>query len=252
MSGAGSPTPGPAARRAVKRVLTVVHQEQSTCGKVGEFLTERGYRLERRCPNLGDPLPTDLSGYAAAVVFGGPQSANDDHLPGIRAELQWLERRALPAALPLLGICLGAQQIARVLGARVGPHGDGLVEIGYSEILPTGADPAFLARPTMFYQWHSETFEIPTDALHLAANEAFPGQAFRYDGRVYGLEFHPEMTLSMIDRWCTSERGAAKLALRGAQSHAEQRAGYQRNAAASDRWLADFLDRHLLAGPDAD
>jgi GMP synthase (glutamine-hydrolysing) len=88
-----------------KQVLTIVHQEHSNPGRVGELLVERGCCLDRRCPNLGDPLPDDLSGYAAAVVFGGPQSANDDHLAGIRAELDWLGRTALPAGVPLLGIC---------------------------------------------------------------------------------------------------------------------------------------------------
>ena len=92
-----------------KQVLIVVHQERSTPGKVGEQLEARGYALDRRCPNLGDPLPADLSPYAATVVFGGPMSANDDHLPGIKAELDWLERTAIPADGPVLGICLGAQ-----------------------------------------------------------------------------------------------------------------------------------------------
>ena len=137
------------------------------------------------------------------MVFGGPQSANDDHLPGIRAELDWLERTALPSDRPLLGICLGAQMIARVLGAKVGPHPDGLVEIGYHTIHPTAAGQAYLEGPTLFYQWHRETFEIPCGAVHLAHNEAFNGQAFRYNGHVYGLEFHPEMTRAMIERWTT-------------------------------------------------
>ena len=104
-----------------KRVLMIVHQEHSNPGRVGELLEARGYALNRRCPSLGDPLPDDLAPYAAAIVFGGPQSANDDHLPGIKAELDWLERKALPADVPLLGICLGAQMIARVLGARPDP-----------------------------------------------------------------------------------------------------------------------------------
>ena len=102
-----------------ERVLIVVHQEHSNPGRVGELLVERGCALDRRCPSLGDPLPDDLAPYRVAIVFGGPQSANDDHLPGIKAELDWLERTALPADLPLLGICLGAQMIARVLGAVI-------------------------------------------------------------------------------------------------------------------------------------
>lgn len=113
-----------------RRILIVVHQEHSTPGRVGELLEAQGCTLDRRCPNLGCGLPRDLSPYRACVVFGGPQSANDDHLPGIRAELDWLERTVLPSDRPVLGICLGAQMIARVLGAKVGPHPDGLVEIG--------------------------------------------------------------------------------------------------------------------------
>lgn len=230
-------------------VLIVVHQEHSTPGKVGEFLIRRGYALDRRCPNLGDPLPDRLDDYAAALVFGGPMSANDDHMDGIKAELDWLERTALPSDRPLLGICLGAQQIARVLGAKVGPHQDERVEIGYVDVRPTGACTRFLQEPTVFYQWHSETFEIPKDAVHLAENDAFPGQAFRYGDRVYGIEFHPEMTLEMIDRWSTSENGSARIvefAGRGAQPREQHLLGYRQHAEGSDRWLHHFLDDHLL------
>ena len=231
--------------------MIIVHQEESTPGRVGEFLSARGYALDRRCPSIGDPLPVDLADYAASIVFGGPMSANDDHLPGIRAELDWLEKHALPAGRPLLGICLGGQQIARVLGARVGPHHDGLVEIGYYEVLPTEHGAGFLDCPTVFYQWHSETFDIPHGAEHLAHNENFPGQAFRYDGNTYAIEFHPEMTREMVDKWCRSELGAPKLALPGAQPHDAHLKGYDRYAKETDHWLGKFLDEQLLtADPD--
>lgn len=231
-----------------RKILIIVHQENSTPGRVGEFLSARGYDLDRRCPNMGDPLPTDLSCYAASIVFGGPMSANDDHLPGIRAELDWLEGHALASGRPLLGICLGGQQIARVLGARVGPHCDGLVEMGYYEVSPTESGGDFLECPKSFYQWHSETFEIPDGAEHLAHNDNFPGQAFRYDGCVYAIEFHPEMTREMVDNWCRSERGAPKLSLPGAQPHEAHLEGYDRYAQETDRWLGWFLDERLLPG----
>ena len=233
-----------------RRVLIVVHQEHSTSGRVGELLEARGCSLDRRCPNLGDPLPDTLSDYAAAVVFGGPQSANDDHLPGIRAELDWLERKALPADLPLLGICLGAQMIARVLGAKVGRHPEGLVEIGYHTIHPTTAGEAYLDGPTIFYQWHKETFEIPRDAVHLAHNDVFDGQAFRYNEHIYGIEFHPEMTRAMIERWTSSDKGSRMLSWRGAQAREAQLEAYERHAPITDRWLDWFLRVRLLRERD--
>jgi GMP synthase (glutamine-hydrolysing) len=229
-----------------RRILIILHQATSTPGRVGEMLVARGYQLDRRCPSEGDPLPERLDDYDASVVFGGPQSANDDHLPGIAAELRWLERSALPSGLPLLGICLGAQQMARVLGATVGPHPDGHVEIGYHPIHPTGACEHFMADAGHFYQWHSETFEIPRSAVHLAYNEAFSGQAFRYGECAYGIEFHPEMTREMVQKWCASETGSAKLALPGAQAFPEQLRDFDRHALYTDAWLDRFLD--LLLG----
>lgn len=228
------------------RILIIVHQAHSTPGRVGEMLGARGFRLDRRVPNLGDPLPRSLEGYAGAIVFGGPMSANDDHLPGIRAELDWLPG-AIDSGKPVVGICLGAQLMARTLGARVGGHPHGLVEIGYYEVRPTGAGAAHFEGPTTFYQWHSETFDLPAGAVHLAENDAFPAQAFRYDGNAFGLEFHPEMTLEMIERWTTSEGGAPKLGLNGAQPRHRHLEGYRRHAPGSDRWLARFLDDLFVA-----
>jgi GMP synthase (glutamine-hydrolysing) len=103
----------------------------------------------------------------------------------------------------------------------------------------------------MFYQWHRETFEIPAGAVHLAHNEAFDAQAFCYDGHAYGLEFHPEMPLAMIERWTGSEKGSAMLTLPGAQPREVQLEAYQRCAAVTHRWLGRFLDERLL-GPAAD
>lgn len=229
-----------------RKVLTVVHQENSTWGKVGEILLARGFELDRRCPCLGDELPPVVDDYAACVVFGGPQSANDDHDPGIRRELNWIEGVALIGDRPILGICLGAQQIARVLGGVVGAHPEGRVEIGYTEVRPTTTAGSFLTGPTIFYQWHAETFSIPQSAVHLAENEHFPGQAFSYRNNVYAVEFHPEMTREMVDDWSGSDEGSPKLTLPGAQGREQQMTGYERFADGSDAWLRRFLGELFL------
>ncbi|MFO1352628.1 MAG: hypothetical protein U1F68_18940 [Gammaproteobacteria bacterium] len=117
-------------------VLAIVHQKTSQTGRIGAKLEARGYAIEMRCPMLGHGLPERLDDYAAVLVMGGPMSANDDHLLGIRAELDWLPV-VLGAAKPYLGVCLGAQLLARALGARVSPHDEGLTEVGYFPVYAT-------------------------------------------------------------------------------------------------------------------
>ena len=141
--------------------------------------------------------------------------------------------------------------MARVLGAKVGPRGDGIVEIGYWPVSPTAQGAAFLPETTTFYQWHSETFEIPSAAIHLAESESFAGQAFSYAGPAFGIEFHPEITREMVNRWCTSERGSPKLALTGAQPHEAHLASPARSAGEARGWLDHFLDNYFLAAREA-
>ncbi|MFQ5956034.1 MAG: GMP synthase, partial [Kiloniellales bacterium] len=142
------------------KILLVVHQETSDTGRVGTKLAARGHGLDVRCPMQGDPLPEHMEGHAGAVVFGGPMSANDEHLPGIRAELEWLTS-LLDTGKPFLGICLGAQILGRVLGARVELHPEGMAEIGYFTVRPTAAADGFLDGPLTVYHWHREGVELP-------------------------------------------------------------------------------------------
>ncbi|MEO1865029.1 MAG: glutamine amidotransferase, partial [Pseudomonadota bacterium] len=105
----------------------------------------------------------------------------------------------------------------------------------------------FLQEETYFFQWHSETFEIPQDAVHLARNNQFNGQAFSYADHAFAIEFHPEITREMINRWCTSERGKPKLKLEGAQSLDQQLASHAVHSAAARNWLDHFLDDYLFS-----
>ncbi|PSN77160.1 glutamine amidotransferase, partial [filamentous cyanobacterium CCP4] len=164
---------------------------------MGEVLKSLGFSLDVRCPALGQPLPATLEGHSAVVVFGGPMSANDDHLDFIRQELDWIAI-ALASDKPYLGICLGAQLLARTLGAAVVAHPAGQREIGYYPIVPTAAGRDLLPGPLMVYQWHQEGFTLPTGSQLLATGALFPHQAFRYGQRAYGLQFHPEITATMV------------------------------------------------------
>jgi len=224
------------------RALLVVQSRGSRPGRLGRMLRSRGYALDLRCPNEGDALPAQVEGHAGVIVLGGPMSANDDHLPGVRAQLDWLPG-VVRSTTPFLGVCLGAQLLARTLGARVAPHPQGLAEIGYFPLEPLPGTEPFFAGPMNAYQWHLEGFELPPGATLLARGERFPNQAYRFGRHAFGIQFHPEVTLGVMERWM---HGAAhRLALPGAQQPGEQRAGQRRHDRAMRRWLDRFLDAWL-------
>jgi GMP synthase (glutamine-hydrolysing) len=225
-------------------IVLVVHQEQSDPGRIGAMLAARGLTLDIRRPACGDALPERFDAIRGAVVFGGPMSANDDHLSFIRQELDWLGR-VRAAGLPFLGICLGAQLMARAGGAAVAPRADDRHEIGYVEIAPTPPGRDYFPAPLSVYHWHGEGFGLPDGAVRLAASPDFPNQAVRFAPRAYGLQFHPEVTGAMMKRW--QVRAAAKLVKPGAQPPAAQRAAWARHDAGVARWCEGFLDRWLAS-----
>ena len=227
-------------------MLLILHQEHSTAGRVGHTLTKLGYPLDIRRPRFGERLPDTMEDHAGAVVFGGPMSANDED-DYILREIDWM---GVPLAeqKPLLGICLGAQMLARKLGGRVYCHADGHAEVGYYPIRPTDAGRAMFAQwPEQVYEWHREGFDLPPGAVLLAEGDAFPVQAFRYGPGACAIQFHPEVTYAMACRWTV--RGHARLSLPGAKprpEHFADRAVYDH---AVRTWLTGFLDHWLTCTP---
>ena len=228
----GSPT---------RRVLVVLHQENSSPGRIGRLLRERGYSLDIRRPRFGDALPRTMDQHDAAIVFGGPMSCNDDE-SWIRREIEWIGV-PLKAGKPYLGICLGAQMLARHLGHRVAPHPQGRVEVGFYPIRATehGRQTWRDELPAKVYQWHVEGFDVPSGATLLAEGDDFRAQAFRYGRGAYGLQFHPEVTYQMMCRWTTG--GHARMALPGACPRERHFLDWYQHDAAVARWLTSFLDR---------
>lgn len=226
-----------------EKILLILQQEHSDPGRVVPLLNALGYETDIRRLALGDPLPSLEEGHAGAIVFGGPMSANDDTtIPFIRAELDWIPHW-LASNRPYLGICLGAQLLARVLGGKVGPHQAGLHEIGYYRIEPTDAGKAIFGDELYVYHWHGEGIELPASTIHLAQNSTFPVQAFRYGAHAYGLQFHPEVTPAIFDRWTV--KAAHRMVLPGAQCRERQVQGMARYDVALGDWLEIFLQRWL-------
>lgn len=229
----------------VRKILIIVHQTTSDPGCVGQMLRTNGYELDICCPSNNDPLPATMDDHDGVVIFGGPMSANDTDLRFIRQELDWIPI-ALASDKPFLGICLGAQLLARVLGAKVLPHPDGMTEIGYFPIVPTTKAAPYFEHPLYVYHWHNEGFELPVGATSLAEGDTFVNQAFRYGKAAYGVQFHPEATGAIVKRW--TKVAADMLTLPGAQSREEQIRRHALYCTAKDVWLQNFLNLWLDDG----
>ena len=184
------------------RVLSVTHGPSVPGGVFEETVAEAGHALERwEVPDGGSPSAADFD---AVMVFGGSQHPDqDDRFAWLRHEAEFLQD-VLAGRVPVLGVCLGAQMLARAAGARVGPADR--PEIGWLDVSLTavGASDPVLgvlpARATVF-QWHHYTFELPAGARALAKSEVCL-QAFRLDAApAWGIQFHAEVTQEMLSAW---------------------------------------------------
>jgi GMP synthase (glutamine-hydrolysing) len=188
----------------VRRILVCQHVAFEILGTLDPLFRRAGYRI--RYVNFGrhpDAQPR-LDRYHGLVLLGGPMSVYDTaqhaHLD---TEVRLIEQ-ALRRGMPVLGICLGAQLIAKALGAPVTANAH--KEIGWHEVQPTpaaAADPVLsgFAEREMLFHWHSDTFAIPRGAVHLASSALCENQAFRYGDNVYGFQFHLEVDAPLIERW---------------------------------------------------
>ena len=223
-------------------VLLVTHVTAIDVGAVPDLLAGLGRQSRVIRANKGEPFPEDIESLGGVVSFGGPQSANDDHVDYIRAELDWMPR-VMEAGVPLLGICLGSQMVARTLGATVGPDPDGLYEFGYYPIEPLdgATDDLALDATLDVAHRHGEAFTMPAGARRLARRDVFENQAFRYGATTWGVQFHPEVNDAVLARWLGGDPPAEDLARNGAQTVAVQRENHARHHRAMHDWLGRFL-----------
>lgn len=188
-------------------VLILQHTAQERGGLFEAILKEAGWQMEIRRLFAGADVPPSPGGFDLILSLGGPMSANQDRAyPFLKKETVFLHQ-ALKLGQPVLGVCLGAQLMAKALGARVypGPHKEigwywlNQTPAGRSDLLFSRLDPYFLV-----FQWHGETFDLPAGAVCLAGNMAYPHQAFRFGPRAYGLQFHLELDLKLLKSWLSS------------------------------------------------
>ncbi len=205
-----------------KKAIVLRHMQERRDDHVAQFLDANEIDQLHVNPASGIPLPDNFQKYDALVIYGGVQSANDNEeneQAYIEDELKWLTKW-LESGRPTLGLCLGSQLIAKCLGAEVGPHPDGVVEVGFAKVTPTSEANSFLNLPMHFYQWHGEGFTLPDNCTLLARGETFQNQAFCFNSNTYGVQFHPEVTRTIMQEWQT--HGCEYLNLTGAHSAERQ------------------------------
>lgn len=188
----------------MKRVLVFRHVPHESLGTIESFLTPRGFQIEFVDLFLKQSVPKMPQEFDFIIAMGGPMNVDEtDRYPFLKEERQFIQK-AIQAGKSVLGVCLGAQIIARALDARVyaGPR----KEIGWyplhlsKEAVEDSVFQRLESKPTVF-QWHGDTFDLPKGAVRLASSDFYPNQAFRFGVSVYALQFHVEVTAEMIQDW---------------------------------------------------
>ncbi len=202
----------------MKRACVIRHLAFEDLGILAPILAAHGYDVAYRDAGVDDIGPALATTTDLLVVLGGPIGAYEDAIyPFLAGEIDLIER-CLRAGIPVLGICLGAQLMARALGARVYP---GEKEIGFSPITLTDAGRRSCLRwvteaDGVVLHWHGDTFDLPANAEQLASTPATPNQAFAVARQALGLQFHLEADPAGFERWLighTGELAAARISI---------------------------------------
>ncbi|WP_310599741.1 glutamine amidotransferase-related protein [Desulfobulbus sp.] len=226
------------------RVHALQHVEFEGLGHIGRWIADRGHVLSLTRLYAGEVLPSPAA-FDRLVVMGGPMNIYQDaRYPWLAAE-RALIREAIAAGKSAVGVCLGAQLLADALGSPVFSGID--KEIGWWPIRLTEAGKgsgllAGVEEETVVFHWHGDTFDIPAGAIHLAASEGCPSQAFVYDNRILGLQFHLESTPETVAA-IVARCGDELVPGRYIQSEAYIRASGSAHFPAINRLLETLLDR---------
>ncbi|GAB7026718.1 type 1 glutamine amidotransferase [Geotalea toluenoxydans] len=222
-------------------LLVVQNDPRVPLGTYADYLAEAGAPFRTIRPYAGEALPNP-AGIGAVIVLGGAMGVNDvakyPFLDGVKDFIA----DTVACKVPLLGICLGGQLLAHVLGAPVvcnSPWGEkGTLPVTLT--VPGSADPLFreIDRRFMTFQWHNDSFAIPNGGELLASSSTCPNQAFRFGANAYGTQFHPEINREIIENWSSWSPETMACSRDLLADFAASAAAYN---AASHRLLLNFL-----------
>ncbi len=193
-----------------RAILVIKHTPIEGPGSLGDFFQDTCGNLQIIDLSLGQTLPDDPGSIEAVISLGGPMNVYEtEEFPFLKDEDAFL-KKALSEGVPILGICLGAQLLAKATGARITKAPQ--KEIGWRQVSLTKegkADPLFAGLPSRLsvFQWHEDAFEIPPGGALLAESTPCRNQAFRYGRNAYGLQFHVEVTPEMVESWVKEYSG---------------------------------------------
>lgn len=200
------------------RVLVVQNFQGTGLGQIADALNEAGAEIMLLHAFSGDPIPATPDGFDSLIVLGGSQDALADAVAPWLPDVCRLMRASAESGRAVLGVCLGAQLLARAFEAQniLG----GATEFGWQEVALTSegaADPIFAGVPASFriFQWHDDTFTLPRGGVRLAGSLVAHNQAFRVGRAAYGLQFHLEADRQLVRDW--NDIFAAELAERQPQ-----------------------------------
>ncbi len=188
----------------MKKVIVFQHVAHSILGTLNPELKSRGLRIRYVNFERSPDFNSSIDNYHALVILGGFMGVYEsDRYTHIKTECKLIES-AMKQNKPILGICLGSQLIAHVLGSPV--YKNKIKEIGWLSVSKTNEglnDPILkhFKNEERLFQMHGDTFQIPKDCVHLAESKECASQAFRYGENVYGFQFHLEVDRAMIERW---------------------------------------------------
>ena len=193
-----------------RNILITQHEAPVGPGLVGEFFTGDGWDCRIVDLAKGEKLPETPRDFSGVVILGGSMNVYETEKYPFLLEEERFIRKALIDEIPVLGICLGAQLLAKTCGARVrrgaarelGWHTVKITEEGLGDSLFRG-----LPGEIKVFQWHEDTFEIPHGASLLAQGNACGNQAFKVGRAAWGTQFHFEVTPAMIGEWVSGAPG---------------------------------------------